>query len=360
MVTGPDSLLDQIALGAVERDYREGVSSAEQVRAACDLPSRLFLGRLEDTSFSWDEDGWRAQYQGEAMAVELSWDRKHSRLSAVQQWYGRTAITEIGDGSFAKLVQAGFAHLEWLRDLHNALTPRLNVWVETGGDDQPMVSCYPDGLPLTLVLPVALEHLHLCPVLLKRLHADPTLLASVAAELQRGWSVVNYIEGASPHLDYPPLTMDYYLLRVFGLPTLQASQVQVRGDGVRALTVRRQHYQLVIRVFFCDLIRVLHALADLGLVAPKPEPGESYAEQYPDAPEYSVVVLPAVLGRLLKQAVFFDDARTRRTVYPGPISIVNVPAPSLKQAANSAARKIGDLQAMLRALLAELDGEAEQ
>ena len=77
------------------------------------------------------------------------------------------------DGTFAKLVQAGFCHLQWLRDLPTVLAPALNVFVETGDGKPPMAFYYPDGLMLTLLLPVAFEHLDVCPVLMGHLDEEP-------------------------------------------------------------------------------------------------------------------------------------------------------------------------------------------
>jgi hypothetical protein len=56
------------------------------------------------------------------------------------------------------------------------------------------------------------------------------------------------------------------------------------------------------------------------------------AERYPDAPEYSAVVLPETLGPFVKQLVFFDEARTRRVVYPGPIQGIEQELPPVDEA----------------------------
>jgi hypothetical protein len=88
----------------------------------------------------------RKKSRGEATEIDLTWAR--NGLSARQQWHGHEAITDIGDGDFAKLVQAGFCHLQWLRELPTVLAPALNVFVETGAGGPPMAFYYPDGLML--------------------------------------------------------------------------------------------------------------------------------------------------------------------------------------------------------------------
>jgi hypothetical protein len=352
------TLPDRIPLGMVTRDFRDGVSTADRVRSVQDLPSRLLLGQLDEASFATTEDGWRARYRGEATEIDLTWGR--NGLSVRQQWHGHEAITDIGDGTFAKLVQAGFCHLEWLRDLPTVLAPALNVFVETGAGGPPMACYYPDGLMLTLLLPVALERLDVCPVLMGHLDEEPRILAPVLAELQLGWSVVNYIEGGSPHVNSPPDAVDEYTLNVLGLPTLEPAQVDTRGDGVRALTVRRRHFQLVMQAFLCDLPQVLIQLARHGLLARRPDPGEPHPERYPDSPEYSAVVLPAAMGLLVEQLVFFDDARTRRVVYPGPIRGIEQELPPVDEAASSAVRQIEDVQTLIRGLFREAEGNDEE
>lgn len=352
------TLPDRIPLGIVQRDFRDGVSTADRVRSVQDLPSRLFLGQLNEASFSSTSDGWGARYQGESTGIDLTWDRKN--LAATQHWHGHEAITNIGDGTFDKLLQAGFVHAQWLRDLPTVLAPALNVFVEAGDGERTVTFYYPDGLMLTLLLPVAFEHLDVCPVLMGHLNGESKICAPVLAELQRGWSVVNYIEGSSPQVGYPPDATDQYALQVFGLPTLEPARVDARGDGVRALTVRRQHYQLVMQVFLCDLPQVLMQLASHGLVAERPGLGKSHAEQYPDAPEYSAVVLPVAIGPFVKQLVFFDDARTRRVVYPRPIRGIEQQLLPVDEAAGSAVRQIDDLQTLICGLFRDAEGKTRE
>ena len=161
-------------------------------------------------------------------------------------------------------------------------------------------------------------------------------------------------------MGYPPDEADACTLRLFGLPALEPSQVETRSDGVRALTVRRQHYQLVMQVFLCDLPEVLLQLARHGLIAERSRSGESVAEQHPDAPEYSAVVLPVAIGPFVKQLVFFDDARTRRVVYPGPIRGIEQQLPPVDEAAPSAVHQIEDVQAQICGLFSEAAAKIEE
>ena len=103
-----------------------------------------------------------------------------------------------------------------------------------------------------------------------------------------------------------------------------------------------------MQVFLCDLPEVLLQLASHGLVARRPEPGEPPAERYPDAPEYSAVVLPTAAGLHVKQLGFFDDARTRRVVYPGPIRGIDQATPPVDKATDSALRQIEVVQKLIR------------
>jgi hypothetical protein len=319
------------------------------VRKACDLPSRLLLGELSEESFSRDGNGWQARYEGTSSCLDLRWNQQG--FQAAQQWHGHEAVTRIGNGAFASLAQVGLVHRRWLREVSTSLDPPVNVFVESGADVPTKILYYPDGLLLTLVLPVAFRDLMDCVYFLQHLADEPRIIAPVSAALQRNWSVVNYIQPDSPEQQRSPDATDLCALRVFGLPPVEPAKVETRGDGVQALTLRRQHYQLTMDLFFGDLSEVLLQLARHGLIAERTKSGESVAEQHPDAPEYSAVVLPAVIGPFVKQLVFFDDARTRRVVYPRPILGIDQRLPPVDEAAPRAMRQIEDLQALIRGRL---------
>ncbi len=195
-----EHLPDIIPLGKVQRPYRGGVDNARNVRQASDLPSRLLLGKLERKSFLANGDDWQARYTADSSRIDLSWNRNN--LVAVQHWHGREALTSSGDGTFAQLSQAGIAQSSWLREVPTILDPPLNVFIEPGDVElaPAFFSFFPDGLMLTLLLPIPFKTLVVCTDLFQHLDDDPRILAPMSAVLQRGWSVVNYIEAKSPQL----------------------------------------------------------------------------------------------------------------------------------------------------------------
>lgn len=322
------SFPSRLFLGKMLRAFRAGIGSADEIRTPQDLPSRLLLGQLVENSFLADAAGWRAIYEGRQAQLALQWDGE--RLCASQRWFAHTALTNVGLPRIVDIARAALVHHEWLGVLPAALHPPLNVFVETGAATGATMVCYPDGLLLTLLVPVPVRRLETCAALIRDLEEAPDLLASVSSELRCGWSVVNHIAGRSVVADLPHSAIDELTYREMGLPTFEPAQTETRRDGSSAVTVRRRHYELVVNLFFCDLPLVLAKFNEHGLLAVRTTVGTTIRDEWPFAPEYSAVVLPAIFGPRVQQLVFFDEARTRRVVYPGPIRAIDTDSNSVE------------------------------
>ena len=80
-----------IPLPTVSRPYRSSVGTPSDVRTADDLPSRWFLGDLDEASFRRDGDKWSAVYRDEVVGTQLDvdFDGAAGRLSFEQLLRGR-------------------------------------------------------------------------------------------------------------------------------------------------------------------------------------------------------------------------------------------------------------------------------
>jgi hypothetical protein len=116
---------------------------------------------------------------------------------------------------------------------------------------------------------------------------------------------------------------------------------ETRRDGSNAVTVRRRHYEVVVNLFFGDLPLVLSKFSAHGLLALRTPVGTTIRDEWPFAPEYSAIVLPALFGPRVQQLVFFDEACTHRVVFPGPIRAVDTDSNSVE------AQQIREVQEMV-------------
>ncbi|TSA19831.1 MAG: hypothetical protein D4R70_06725 [Betaproteobacteria bacterium] len=279
------------------------VARFDAVKTAADLPDRLFMGRLEADSFRLEKKGWRADWRSPDGLTRF---RHAGHLSSLElQWMGEEAVTLVTAEAFSELAQTvQNIHPEaWMRRLAERLEAQWNVRVFPHREEDAVVSAFPDGYQLTLLLPVAADRL----MALFDLHqawATEQVFA-LEAHLRLHFSVVNYIEGRNPPMLAHPAGLVMHHVNALGTPAAEAPEKESDPDGEVAWTLRRSHYLYTAHIALVDAPVVIERLAAAGFIGAAG-----------DALEMGAALMPLGYEYAAQNAWWFDTARARRIFYP--------------------------------------------
>lgn len=279
------------------------VTRFEEVKTAVDLPSRLFFGDLVAGSFQLEKKGWRADWRS---VDGLTRFRYAGHLSSLELNYlGEEAVTLVTAEAFSELAQTvQNIHPEaWMRRLAERLEAQWNVRVFPHREEDAVVSAFPDGYQLTLLLPVAADRL----MALFDVHqAWATEQAfALEAHLRLHFSVMNYIEGCNPPMLAHPAGLVIHHVNALGTPAAEAPARESDPEGEVAWTLRRSHYLYTAHIALVDAPGVIERLAAAGFIGAAGAGLEMGAALMPLGYEYAA-----------QNAWWFDAARARRIFYP--------------------------------------------
>ena len=251
---------------------KSGPMPPAAVRSAADLPDRLFVGDLVPESFEVLPRGWRARYEDAAPETwaKLEFVRGKPPLLRV------SAAFRGSDGFASQTPASGFGSLAhaaivlpqpWLAALRERLAGlEIDLFDAPGGAD--FIGTFPDGWLMKIIVPVAVRDLSRIGVFHRCVEADPQRSTAVRSMLRPWSSWVEYAVGRSPVAAESPDAVAARIADEWGLPQIEAPAFFDHPEGPRVLRVRRHHFNLDVTTPFRDFERVVHALAESGLVMP--------------------------------------------------------------------------------------------
>ena len=306
-------LLFQLPRIAARRDSSPSLPA--EVRSAADLPDRLFVGDLVPESFEVLQRGWRARYEDAALETwaELEFlgrDRPLLRVSAAFRG-SQGLFSQTPASGFGALAQAAIVLPQpWLDALRKRLAG-FEVDLLDAPGDAGFVGTFPDGWLMTILVPVAVRDLPRIGEFHRRVEADPQRRTAVQTMLRPWWSWVEYAVGRSPVAEESPDAVAERIAEAWGLPRTEEPAFVDHPGGPRVLRVRRHHFNLEVGTPFRDVERVVHALAESGLVVPVA--GER-------APERRALVAQAPLLDRGHRIQLYAVDRSRRIVHLPPMT----------------------------------------
>lgn len=303
----------RLALPRIERPVQLPVAAFAEVKSAADLPSRLFLGDREEASFCVEKRGWSAEWRD--AAGHRTRFRYAGKLSSLALAFDGDEVVMLTQAErFDALLHTLQTLLlgVWIRRLGETLEAEYNVRAFAPREEEGMVSDFPDGPLITLVLPVPADRLLALHDLHQALAADAAIRTPVRAYVRYGLSVVNYIEGRNHPMLTHPVGLVMHHVNALGAPAADLPRPEENAVGERAWTLQRSHYVYIAHVYLREVERFVERLAEAGFIA---RVGAG-AEGYPYGPEFGAVLLPFGYEYLMRNAWWFDRAHTRRMFYP--------------------------------------------
>lgn len=295
-----------IALPGCVRPVRVPVARFAEVKSAADLPDRLFFGRLQPAVFQTEKKGWRAEWRGaEGGRTRL---RYAGQLSSLElKWREEEAVSLVTAEAFSELAQTveNIHPAAWMQKLAAAWQPQYNLRVFPHREEDAVVSRFPDGYRVTLILPAPADRLPELFELHQALQDDTALQSDLEASVRLHYSVVNYLEGCNPPMLAHPAGLVLQHVNLLGTPAAEAPVREVDPDGETAWTLRRSHYLYSAHLALFDAPLLVERLYTAGFIGPVGAPHELGA-----------ALLPYGYSFAAQNAWWFDAARTRRVFYP--------------------------------------------
>ena len=287
----------------------------KDVEGVDDLPKRFYLGSIDCSTFEITKDGWHVQYRDADGSYDHVEYKDGGSLFVKENWQGQferffTSPASHGFAFSSQVTSTDFPG-PWEEHAQKVLEGRYNLKYFPTQKNQPLSCAFPDGYNKSILVPIPIDMLDKVESCLQAIDKDIDVQTYVTATVKLVTSTVNYIIGRNDDVMTSPYDLMDKTLYELGLPATAIPEVQHAQDS-SALTVQRLHYLLDISVFFRDLIRVVEYLNRFGLLGDK---NDTHQNTYPDAPEYSAILLNSLAVPFSKDIFYFDDAVTRRTYY---------------------------------------------
>lgn len=302
-----------------------------------DLPRRLLVGSLVHESISITADEWHAEWRDDELdaSVSLTCLRSSRLVLFDTAWRGiRGYSGSTTCRGWMDAVKAIFGWpleldlpADWLDLWHVRLGSRFNVLVSDEVPEGYAAAYFPDGILFDITVPLPIARLRDALSCQQAINADPTIAAVVHSRVELGHTVVNYIDKLCP--DFADSSEGAYdqTFAEMGLPPSEAPLREAPAGKPAALTVRRNHYNLIVGCAFRDTERVLQQLNAHGIV------GSAYTSQGMDerssALEYKALVTRGGVVELADHVQYFDTDRTRRITWAKISDISSLDAVSL-------------------------------
>ena len=281
-----------------------------------DLPSRLFLGLIDISTFTRSENGWTVCYVGDEpdTRVELEWDHETGILSLTQLWRGLIGtMCGSDDDDFRELIRKAYTVFpgNWDANAKHDLESRYNLRYLEAAPDAPVFRGFPDGAFKTVVCPVPISQLRHSVDWARSVRETPEL-SPVSSFLRFGFSVINYVDGKNTHPFDHEVTAAVTTMMEWGLPPFTPPRWETAEDGTRALTVTRTHYWFVVQCPFRILEPTIESLTRFNLLGELCDGPFVAVTPMCERFEATSFVLPSGLEAMGSEVCFFDtDARRR-------------------------------------------------
>lgn len=286
--------------------------SLDQIQSSHDLPPYLFMGSLDESSFTHGSHGWSAMWKRDDDTwFCIEYDAADKCVHARDAWLGRDGfytcahqpdLSALSQMRFMTPVQA------WEDQAEEMLQAQWNLKYMKAEDGDWIMAGLPDGLMKTLILPVTVDAL---PRLIETFIAfreDPEMDFPISGYVVPIMSSVNYIEGHNPVWAENPGDLYMRTFKQTGFPPVDMPVREQGRDGSAAWTIRRIVAVAVIGMPFVGLIPCLERLERTGLIAAGPM-CSSDTDPGPDSVEFSACVVP--MGKEISSASMAWAARDR-------------------------------------------------
>lgn len=288
-----------VDIGATRRTINAYRPPAD-VRAAADLPARLFVGDLVPESFRFTPSGWEAEYADETpdTGARVRYVRGIGLLIVEQTWRGhRGLLTMARVNRWEEIPRhVGSLPRAWNEEIRRRLFREYGLEYVSVPPGEPEPVFFPDGFLVTIYLPLPIEALPGLPSVLERLDRDARVRTSVGLTVALGCSTVYYAhDNWSADVPREPIQIARWTLDA-GVVACRMPQQFTTPDGIVVTEIRRFHYGSIAQCFFRDLERVVGALAEAGSLPLARGGGRGV----PDVPEFRGIVLAGmgVLGQV--------------------------------------------------------------
>jgi hypothetical protein len=291
------------------------------VRAPTDLPPYLFMGRLDEDSFTISAAGWSAAWQRDADTwFRLDYDAESGAIEARDAWLGVEGFfSHLGKPDLKILAQMRFIApvKSWEDQAEQLLQARWNLKYVRAEDGDWIMAGLPDGLMKTLLLPIAVESLPQLVETFAGFRDDSGMDFPVSGYVIPAMSAVNYIEGKNPAWSQEPTELFMQTLLATGFPPTAMPIREQGSDGSAAWTIRRIVCLAFIGVPFVGMIPLLKRLERDGLVATGPMMSN---ENQPgiDSIEFSACAVQAGKELQAESIAWIPPDRNRRVFWLMP------------------------------------------
>ena len=296
--TGPRPNLDApfpavIPLPAVEPfDDAGGCALASDVVTAADLPGRFLIADLVPDSLERSDLGWRALYfhRHGTGRVRLEWDAAENRLHAELSWRGREIHAFWPGARFIDVLRVCAPALPttWEADIARVVEPLGVRYIPHARPPRGLV-CYPDGILLTLAVPIPISRLRA----VLALHDDLSRSGACRAGIRAGCALI----ARAPVDEHGDVVYDAdaiaAIARRYGVPATERVGL---ADPARLLTCAWS-YVYIATVFLRDLEPFIDALERAGILAPHGSGDGAHAASC--SPFDEAVLAPRLSGAFL-------------------------------------------------------------
>jgi len=310
----------------INRPYGGTSCNPSEVKSVSDLPKRVFMGTIDETTFEISGNGWSASYFGyeKGTQVVLKYDANKKHLDLSQTWRGTEGYPIISRGDkFGYIARSTGAFPEkWDETAKRELEDRYNLQYVSTQEKFGTVVAFPDGFSKTLICPVPISKLRDAFNLIKSLDQDLSIETGIMGYLNLTQSVVNYVKGKNEGIVSDPTSLFIHTYDEMGTAPLGFPKWETASDGSEALTVKRYHYVLVLDLYFRETYKVIERLHSFGLIGNSNE--HTKTDHYPSSSEYLSVILPGGLALQPIHFSGFDPLSRRRTFYEKFTSLENI------------------------------------
>ena len=307
-----------LPIGLSARPFDDAFKPPAGVIRAGDLPSRLFIGSLEPSSFISNDRYWSARYTDADPGTQLllRYDRAANLLETQFFWHGISGLATLGPGDDWKdlhLKMATGFPLAWQQHAGDTIEREFNARYLPERDNRQLMIGLPDGLFRSILIPVPVSALMRLVELFDAIDADPAIAVPSRMHATLSPSRVEYRPNHCPDVPDQPAALAAHSRRATGLACRALPEFERLDDSGEILRVERNLYLAQISCGFRDLLRVLAHARAAGLVGRNtPQTAPSV---YPDGEEWSALVIPAGYEQLGLSLYHEDRARSRRIVY---------------------------------------------
>lgn len=296
------------------------------VRVPGDLPPYLFMGRLDENSFTIGAAGWSALWQRDTDTwFRLDYDAGSGAIEARETWLGVEGFySHLSSPDWKILAQMRFIApvKSWEDHAEQLLQARWNLKYLKAEEGDWIMAGLPDGLIKTLLLPLPVASLPALVDVLAGFRSVPNMDFPVGGFVQPTISSVNYIEGKNPAWSQIPENLFVQTFLATGLPPISLPVREESKDGSAAWTVRRMVCMAYLGVPLAGMVPLLERLEAQGLIA------GGLMQSREEAPDISSVEFSGCIVQAGKEFQFESIAwapsdRRRRVFWKMPVDLMN-------------------------------------